>query len=233
MKKSYFFEVDSTLTEIGERCSPKMGVALRKLSNKANVIFISSEEFQSVKSQVPHTSVANVYVLSHSGTRASHWTRVLWEKKLTTVHRAAISEHIRILKSLMDTPSTGANDIVEDRGGTIVYSLAGHSEKTDIKKKFDIDGSIRRELLQKYPLQNSFCQVRIGELDTLEYTAKDWGLCKNIAQFIRVKSWKIEDCTLVSHSIFEEQFELFEGGHIFYASGPDATLEFIHKLIGE
>ena len=240
--KHYFFDMDGTLAESRSVCTPEMDKALRALARVHDVIIISGAERSQMKKQLPfigkilNSFVYKFYVLSQSGTDAMQGRKRLWLRKLSRFHHSVISSHINVIKSLIEDEIIDPNDLVEDRGGQVAYSILGHNAPKEKKAAYDPDGKKRTALLEQYPLESQYVQVRIGGTTCLDYTAQGWGKAGNIGYLLGVNRWKIEDCVYVGDQLYEggndhEMIALFGKDRVKEVSGPDETLAFINSIL--
>lgn len=233
--KHYFFNLNGTLCHPGRLCSKEMLDALTLLAKKSHVVIVSGNEYKQVKAQMSRLSAFTV--LSQDGTAADRGWRTLWRRNLNVVHKSVISEHIRLIKSISGITPKDPNDIVQDRGGLISYSLIGHNASQEEKDAFDPFGLVREKLIEAIPLDSLTCRVEISGRTSLDYVASTWGLESNVSRLLDVQKWNIDDCMYIADNLMSDTFgndavqDFFGGTRCYAIDNPRATLEFIKTLI--
>ena len=136
-----------------------------------------------------------MYVLGQNGNEAyAPTSELLWKELLSDEHTTLITEHIDELQTHTRFNVVNQNDLIEHRGSQISYSLIGHNEHIDNKKKFDPERTIRRELLQKVPLVSEHIEVKIGGTTCFDYFKKGRHKGYNVKRLIEHMKWNKDNC---------------------------------------
>ncbi|OGI68705.1 hypothetical protein A2738_00125 [Candidatus Nomurabacteria bacterium RIFCSPHIGHO2_01_FULL_42_15] len=228
--KHVFFDMDGTVTRAKSIITPEMTSVLILLKQKHDVIIVSGQTLENIKKQ---TNAFPSYYLCQSGNHALDIVtgEEFWRKELSKEQKKEIMDHIALLPRTW--PVTDENDLIEDRGSQISYSLLGHHENVEKKEAFDPDWKKRKKLLAEHPLVSNFVEVKIGGTTTFDYVQKGMNKGYNVNEFVKKMSWNIAECIYIGDA-------LFPGGNddtvlgvcdTLQVSGPDETLVAINKII--
>ncbi len=191
-----FFDLDNTLTRSRTKISPEMKDVLTAL--RRDIIVVSGAACSQIQYQVDGLSC---FCLGQNGNHAvAHSLDVLWEEKLTDEEREEIFAHIKTIPRTWDVPDE--NDLIEDRGGQICYSLYGHHAPVAIKEKFDPDLAVRKKLLEAYPFVSDAIEVKMGGTTGLDYFRKGRNKGYNIARLISEKGWDKNEAVYFGDMLF-------------------------------
>jgi len=207
MLKHYFFDLDNTLTRSKSHIAPEHKPILKKLISLVDVIVVSGHPERDIRDHLE--DVSGYHILGQSGNYAQKKDgTVLWERRLTEVQRSAILVFIDKARKHLAYKVRDENDLVEDRGCQITYSLIGNHENQDIKDAFDPDHAKREKLLED--LRNDVERLRteanidvyIGGTTALDIVEHGKNKGYNITEFITALGWKKEDCIYIGDALF-------------------------------
>ena len=138
MKKHLFFDLDNTVTRSRSKIAEVMKEALSE-SGK-DIIIVSGATCKQIAWQVDGVSC---FKLGQNGNHAEDRSgNLIWEELLTTQEKAEIIEHINSMPRTWEVSQV--EDLVQDRGCQISYSLLGHNELLEKKEAFDPKSEIRK-----------------------------------------------------------------------------------------
>jgi phosphomannomutase len=190
-----FFDMDNTLTRSRMPISPEMKTLLDSLPY--DIIVTSGQSADAIKKQLDGL---DGYVLGQNGNDAYHNEELLWQDALTPEERDEIYAHIRSLPRTWKVPNE--DDLVEDRGCSIVYSLYGFHAPIEDKERFDPDQVKRITLLAEHPLVSDTVEVRIAGTTGFDYIKKGHNKGYNIARLCEYKDWNLDTCVYYGDALF-------------------------------
>ncbi len=228
--KHVFFDMDGTVTRAKSLITPEMTEALLILKKKHDVIIVSGQTRQDIARQ---TKNFPSYYLCQNGNHALDAVsgKEFWKNELSDAQKAEIMGHIHSLPRTW--PVKDENDLIEDRGSQISYSLLGHHEDVAKKEAFDPDCKKRETMLLEHPLVSETVEVKIGGTTTFDYFEKGKNKGRNVTRFAKLMGWRLEDCVYIGD-------RLFPGGNddtvlgvcdTLQVSGPDDTFAAVKKII--
>jgi len=202
-KTHLFFDLDNTLTRSRSPITQHMRERLSLLAQKKDVIVISGQTMESILTQTGH--VLPMYTMGQSGNRTAYIAAngevtELWHDTLSKEERADILAHIHSLPTPENVPDT--EDLVEDRGSQISYSLYGHHAPIEKKEVIDPQQEIRAALLAAHPLHSGTVEVKIAGTTCLDYVKKGRHKGHNIERLLKEKKWSREDCVYFGDALF-------------------------------
>jgi HAD superfamily hydrolase (TIGR01484 family) len=165
MKKYLFFDLDNTVT----RSRSKIDSEFKEwfLTSPHDIVIMTGGTHDMIVHQMDGVPC---YKLGQSGNHATDIDgNLLWEERLTGEQKEKVFEHIRRIPITWHV--SDENDLLQDRGCQVSYSLLGHNEVLEKKEAFDHDVKKRRAILEKYPFDELGLQVKIGGTTVLDYTA--------------------------------------------------------------
>lgn len=181
----------------------------RKLCSEKDVVVVTGGQISQIQNQIPPTFNGQYYALSQSGNHAIGKNGdVLWSERFSTDQKTAILEFIRIIHDEVNLPVKDENDLVEDRGSQISYSLIGHHEDTGKKEAFDPKAQKRLVILDVHKedaerLRKIGADVRPGGTTTFDFTIAGKHKGFNIIRLIEYEGWKKEECLYVGDALFK------------------------------
>lgn len=208
MTKHFFFDVDKTLTPSRSLMLAEHQLLFSRLCEARDVVTVSGAQESQIRKQIPSSADGKYHILAQSGNHAIMKDgSILWKETLTDEQRSAILQFVDKIRAELALTVKDENDLVEDRGSQISYSLIGHHEDAEKKYAFDPDASLRLSILERHAgdvlsLKDSRVEVKTGGTTTLDFFA--WGKNKgfNIARFIERTGWKKENCIYVGDALF-------------------------------
>ncbi len=180
----------------------------RKLCAKKDVVVVTGGQISQIKKQIPPSFDGQYFALSQSGNHAlAKNGEVLWSEAFSPEQKAAILEFVRIIHDEAKLSVKDENDLVEDRGSQISYSLIGHHEDTSKKEAFDPGAKKRLAILSAHKedverLRKSGADVRPGGTTTFDFTIAGKHKGFNVVRLIEHEAWKKEDCLYVGDALF-------------------------------
>lgn len=214
MKKHFFFDMDGTLTE--SRQSMKGGIsgggmtgAWEKLCESEDVVVVSGAERRQIQNQIPD---GRYFMLAQNGNAAyGPGGSTLWENKLPWDLKFWIYKWIHgtleyscEYADILTWPigREQMQDLVEDRGCQISYSLIGHHADAGIKRAFDPDQAKRNLMLKNFPWMETRVEVKIGGTTCLDFFLDGHNKGFNIMAFITRMGWSVDECVYVGDALF-------------------------------
>ena len=203
--KHFFFDLDQTLTESRSVIRDDHMELLKDLSDMYDVVIVSGAQRSQMEKQLPALAEqSGMYVLAQNGNDAygkyhlhkesgESYEQHLWHNTLSWV------EKFRVFKYIEDIITDGLkfknlDDLVEDRGCQISFSLVGHHMPLGMKAAFDPDREKRRALLQKIPFHSDNLEVRIGGTTCLDFFKRGAHKGNNCRLLTELEHWNLEDC---------------------------------------
>lgn len=208
MVKHFFFDVDKTLTPSRKLVLAEHQPIFERVCRERDVVVVSGAEVSQIHAQLPVSLKGRYYILAQNGNHAiDKEGATIWKEDLNTAQKNAIISFVEQIKNELNLRVKAENDLIEDRGSQISYSLIGHHEDLEKKNVFDPDASLRLRVLERHSadvekLKQNNVEVKIGGTTTLDFFS--WGKNKgfNIARFIEKYGWKKEDCIYVGDALF-------------------------------
>ena len=200
-KKHFFFDVDGTLARSHMPIEPSMQKLLQALRRtERTVTAVTGSDLRYIRQSIPclwtkegcdFSALAQNGAMAYDATGGSIWERPLdWRRKLEIFQYVA-----HVLNSESFTVPN-ADDLVQDRGAQISFSIYGHGAPIGEKEKIDPDMSKRKAMLEKYPFVSDDVEVKIGGTTTFDFFAKGFDKGRNIRDFIALPqhNWPAEEC---------------------------------------
>ncbi len=206
MLKHFFFDLDNTLTRSKSHIAPEHKPILKELISRADVIVVSGHDEGSIRDHLE--DVTGYYILSQNGNHAEDPSgKLLWEHRLTSAQVEAAHSFIAKVQERFPMQVKDPNDIIDDRGCEVAFSLIGHHEQIDKKEAFDPDGSKRKKILdamadEMATLEAHSVEVRIGGTTVLDFIEKGKNKGFNVRAFMDAQGWKDEDSVYVGDALF-------------------------------
>ena len=190
--------MDGTVTRSRTVLAPEMKGILQKLLNEGcDVITVSGQGTDAIRTQVG----MGTYFMGQNG---NHTVRVadnfeMWNEKLNDVEKKEIYAHIA---SLPKEEVKDSEDLIEDRGSQIAYSVLGHHEDVAKKEAYDRGGAKRRALLTAHPFVSDTIEIKIAGTTSLDYIRKGKNKGTNIERLIHELGWDKSECVYIGDSLF-------------------------------
>jgi phosphomannomutase len=201
-KRKLFFDLDNTLTRSRSPIEKKMKNLLEKIP--LEIIIISGASKEQIQKQIQ--DLFPCYILGQNGNDALYKNEKgeemsLWKETLNKEERDAILKHINSLTLPHNVPDK--NDLIEERGSQISFSIYGHHAPIEIKEKIDPTHALRKKILKEHPLISNTIEVKIAGTTTLDYFKKGRNKGYNIQKLLDYKKWEKEDCLYFGDALFK------------------------------
>ncbi len=209
MPKHFFFDLDNTLTRSKSHIEPAHENILFALTERADVTVVSGHPQKDIREHLEKRLDGCYYILAQNGNFAQMSDgKILWEHRLSPEQVAAIHKFTAKARKHLAYKVRDENDIVEDRGCQVAYSLIGHHQEVEVKAAFDPDHAKRKKLLEDMKEDvarletEANVEIKIGGTTVLDFIEKGKTKGYNIAEFIKTLRWKKEDCLYIGDALF-------------------------------
>jgi hypothetical protein len=239
MPKYFFFDLDKTLTPSRSPMLPDHRALFRTLCESRDVVVVTGGTVQHIKEQVTREFDGLYFALAQSGNHAAKKDGTeIWYEPLTEVQKETILLFISKLRGHFGVAVKDENDLIDDRGAQIGYSVIGYHEDSDKKYAFD-PGDIRRQAaLATFPEDVEKLRavdIEVVPAGTSGYNFYALGKHKgyNVRRFIDFMGWPADDCIYIGDA-------RFPGGNDESVIGvvpthpvkdPDETFSFVMKML--
>lgn len=239
MPKHFFFDLDKTLTKSRSPMDAEHRPLFRKLCETRDVAIMSGGNEQQIREQTTSEFDGMYYALGQSGNHAVDKAGAeLWNDVLSPDQVSAILEFIEQLKQHFAIDVKDPNDLVENRGAQISYSVIGFHEDTEKKYAFDPDDSRRAAALRAMPtavtvLNNAGVEVVPAGTTTYNFMALGRHKGYNVRRFIDHMNWQASECVYVGDALFPGGNDSSVIGVIptHAVQSPDDTFSFIKEML--
>lgn len=211
----------------------------QKLCAAYDVVVVSGGNRAQIQEQLTPRFDGAYFSLAQSGNEAFEKNgAALWYDALSSTQRDAILAFIEKLKRYFNRSVKDPNDLVDDRGAQISYSVIGFHESAEHKYAFDPDDTKRQAALQA--LASEAAALPIAGVDvvpagTTTYNFYAHGKHKgyNIARLLERYGWDKDDCIYVGDALFPGGNDETVIGVIptKAVTGPDETFAFIKEVL--
>jgi len=234
IKKHFFFDVDNTLTPSRSLISDEMGEELMVLAKRRDVVLISGAETAQIQRQIPFACSGVFFILSQGGNHAVYKGGLkLWENELMPLQKERIRTHIGQLRERFPQEVEDENDLIEDRGCQVSFSLIGHNADKERKLQFDPGGSKRVSMLAELPfLRESYIEARVGGTTCIDYTIAGGLKGDNVRRLVETMLWNPHEVVYVGDAFYPGGNDESVVGVCDMVSvrNPDETLAYIKQL---
>lgn len=197
-KKYFFFDLDATLTPSRQEIKPEMAEFLPTLGR--TIIVVSGSKNSQIRKQIGELEV---FLLGQNGNQAIDQSgKILWENRLSLEEKDVVLEHINTILPQLDYHIPDRNDLIEDRGSQISFSIYGHNAPPEDKKKCDGDFKKRRMLLETFPFISDSMEVQIGGSTCFDYFRKGLNKGTNTKRLIEAMDWSSDECVYFGDALF-------------------------------
>lgn len=198
--KHIFFDMDGTVTFTRSKITPHMKAALTELMKVATVGIISGSTNEQMDYQVDGLPVIR---MGQNGNHVIDPTEgELWYDAITEREKEQIYAHGAELRAAFTHEVPDEEDLLEDRGSQISFSIYGHHADPATKKAFDGDFKKRTALLAAHPFHSETIEVRMGGSTTFDYFRKGRNKGYNIDRLLKHKGWQPEECLFFGDALF-------------------------------
>ena len=237
MPKHFFFDLDKTLTKSRSAMEPAHQEIFERLCAEKDVIVVTGGTIEQIREQVTPRFTGKYITLAQSGnqTIAKDGTS-LWYDKLNDEQVAASLECIAKLQHYFNITVRDENDIIENRGAQISYSVLGFHEDIDKKYAFDPDESKRQAALKHFSddIQKLLgVGVEVVPAGTTNFSFIPAGKHKgyNVNRLREHMHWHAADCVYVGDALFPGGNDAVVIGIVptHAVKDPDETFAFIES----
>ncbi len=190
-----FFDLDNTVTRSRSKIAPQMYELLRSLPQ--DIIIISGASVDQIRFQMDGVPC---YLMGQNGNHAVFGAEELWCDLLSSDEIAEVEAHIASLPRTWDVPNE--DDLIENRGSQVSYSIYGHHAPVADKERFDPDQEKRRMLLSANPLVSETIEVKIAGTTCLDYFRKGRNKGYNVARLISHRGWSKDECLYFGDALY-------------------------------
>lgn len=197
-KKYLFFDLDNTLTPSRQPMRADMAALLPTLGR--TLVVVSGSENRQIRRQIGKLPFIR---LGQNGNHALDQDgNLLWNDRLSEAEKAEVDAHIAIIRPALTHDVPDEDDLVEDRGSQISFSIYGHNASPEAKRACDGDFQKRRFLLEQYPFRSRSTEVQIGGSTCFDYFKKGRHKGSNIRRLIELNGWGPEACVYFGDALF-------------------------------
>lgn len=203
-----FFDLDKTLTVSRTPMDAAHQELFASLCAKRDVVVVSGGNRQQIREQVTPRFDGQYFTLAQSGNHAldKHGDE-LWNEPLTDAQVEAVMTFVDALKRHFDLQVKDENDLVENRGAQISYSVIGFHEAAEKKYAFDPDDSKRQAALralfdERAALAAAEVEVVPAGTTTYNFVAAGKDKGHNITRLLEREGWKNDDCLYIGDALF-------------------------------
>ena len=205
--KHFFFDLDNTLARSKSCVAPEHIPLFRALSDVHDTIVVSGQSGALIADHMTSALNGTYFVLGQNGNEArAKDDSIIWYHPLTSEQRTAVMVFLKKVREHITFPIVDENDLVDDRGCEIAYSLIGHHRPIEIKEAFDPDFSLRQKILAELAsdvevLREADVEVRAGGTTVFDIFALGKNKGNNIKEFVALMQWSIEDCLYIGDAL--------------------------------
>lgn len=199
-KKYLFFDLDGTLAPSRQKIRPEITELLLDLDR--TIIVVSGSENHKIKERVGNPDCFNFKLGQNGNQVLDSANNLLWENLLSDEEKSSIYEHIKQLKAAITHYIPDENDLIENRGSQISFSIYGHNAPLEEKQACDADFTKRKVLLEKVPYVSDAVEVKIGGTTCLDYFKKGLNKGTNIQRLIETTGWDKNECVYFGDALF-------------------------------
>lgn len=239
MPQHIFFDLDDTLTPSRSPMQAEHIPLFLSLCAQKDVIVISGAQESQMKKQLPLESDGHVYRLTQNGNHAiAPDGSVLWSERFSKEQEDAVYAFIKDVHDEIALDVNNEENLVEHRGSQISYSLIGHDEEREIKKAFDPDASLRKNILASHHddverLKGLGIEITAGGTTCLDIFLLGKNKGFHVANLIERMGWSKDDSVYVGDAIEPGRNDESVIGVIetHPVRDPDDTFIFINKML--
>jgi phosphomannomutase len=206
--KHVFFDLDGTLTRSRSLMAEVHRPIFDALCAAKDVVVVTGGQVSQIRKQIPPIFNNRYYILSQYGNHAvDRDGTVLWSEQFTPEQKQGVLDLIRVIHDELRLQVQDENDLVEDRGSQISYSLIGHHEDTEKKEAFDPGAKKRLDILARHAekverLRALGADVRPGGTTTFDFTIAGKHKGFNIIRLLEHQGWHKGDSLYIGDAHF-------------------------------
>ncbi len=203
----FFFDLDNTLTQSTSPLLPSHKEVFDYFCGSHDVVVVSGASEAQIERQL-EPARNRYFILAQNGNVALNPEGLtLWENTLSASAKGAIREFIEKVKREVSTTVRDENDLVQDRGAQISYSLIGHHEDKKTKELFDPDKSKRKKIVERFreeltKLRSVGVEYGIGGTTSIDFFAIGSNKGANVARLVGQYKWKKDSCLYFGDALF-------------------------------
>jgi phosphomannomutase len=238
MPKHVFFDLDNTLAPSRRLLKPEHQPLFERLCGESDVIVVTGGTEEHIVAQLG-PSLGRYFILGQSGNHSIDKDGTeLWRDALSQDQKAACVACIEVLKRGFSVSVADENDLIDDRGAQMSYSVIGFHETPLKKDAFDPDFSKRKAMLARFPEElEKLRRVGIEIFPAgssgfnLTMIGKDKGV--NVGRLCDLKKWKRAESLYVGDALGLGENDASVIGVVptQAVKDPDATFRFIKESL--
>jgi len=237
LPKHIFFDLDDTLTPSRTPMTLEHTRLFVDLCNRRDVIVVSGAQESQMKKQLPPDASGLYYILSQNGNHAiGKDATTLWKEGFSHKQVEAIMSFIQRIHDELRLEVKDENNLVENRGSQISYSLIGHDEDRAVKKAFDPGGPKRKAILAEHKtdveqLRAEGIEVTVGGTTCLDIFLLGKNKGFHVPRLIEHEGWTKEESLYVGDALEPGRNDESVIGVIptHQVKDPDDTFTFIQN----
>ena len=239
MYKRFFFDLDKTLTASRSPMAEEHAAIFQRLVRERDVVVVTGGTIEQIREQVTPQFDGQYYLLAQSGNQLVDKSgKIVWDEKLSPEQVAEIYRYIDMLKKHFAIQVRDENDLVENRGAQIAYSVLGFREDVQKKYAFDPDQSKRNAALAALDKERAELlklDVEIVPAGTTNFSFLPAGKHKgfNVGRFLTHMGWNKDECIYFGDALFPGGNDETVNGVIptQQVNSPDDTFIFIREML--
>ncbi len=179
-----------------------------RLCAERNVVIVTGGSLEQIQHQATARFNGKYIAMPESGNHAIDTDgREFWYEPLTPEQLEAIMRAVDELKRYFAITVKDENDLVENRGAQVGYSVLGFHEDVDKKYAFDPGDTKRRAALAALPhvvsqLDAAGVEVVPAGSTTFNFIPKGKDKGYNVARLVERMGWSKEDCLYIGDALF-------------------------------
>lgn len=173
--------MDKTLTESRVHITKEMFELIYPM--REDIVIVSGSEISQMHKQLGN----EFYLMGCSGNHCEFWFYTL-----------SYEDKEEILNFLQGYPN--GEDLIEDRGCQISYSLVGHYANIKLKEECDPDKSKRREIINNF--KSKTLQASIGGNTCIDFYKKGHSKGDNVIRYMEAMGWERDECVYIGDGLF-------------------------------
>lgn len=173
-----------------------------------NVVIVSGDAFEKVSQQLGEDLTFLCSLLVQNGNDGfMRGQKLLWSNPLTWLEKHDAMYWCWEILHRLEIPRGQWEDMVQDRGCQISFSMTGHSAPLQDKKRYDPSGKKRREVLEAMPfmaISNVKIEIAVNGMTTLDLFREGCNKAANIERMMKTMAWEEKDCVFIANETPEK-----------------------------
>ncbi len=206
--KHVFFDLDKTLTKSRTPMDATHQHTFEQLCTTVDVIVVTGGSIEQIREQITPRFTGKYITLAQSGNEAIDKNGAeLWNETLSEEQAEASMKCIEVLRTHFNAQVKDENDIIENRGAQIAYSVIGFHEDIDKKYAFDPDESKRQAALKLFAKEVDdllALGVEVVPAGTTNFSFIPAGKHKgfNVERLRSQLGWERDECLYIGAALF-------------------------------